>query len=71
MKIASADWNANEGNTNFGGTSGSSIELGSGFKMAAGGGSSDIAITLPEDGSYNFHFNAADKAAPIVTVTKN
>ncbi len=68
MKVASANW---ADATNFGGADASSIELDSGFTMAVGGGSSDITITIPEDGSYNFHFNAADKSAPILTVTQN
>nr|WP_211092026.1 pullulanase-type alpha-1,6-glucosidase [Vibrio agarilyticus] len=71
MKIASADWDANNKTTNFGGDKGSAIELDAEFAMAVGAGSSDIAITLPEEGSYNFHFNAADKTAPILTVTAN
>ncbi|GAB7227419.1 pullulanase-type alpha-1,6-glucosidase [Vibrio rotiferianus] len=66
MKIASSDWAAE---TNFGGQG--AIEFGTPLTMEAGSASGNISITLPEDGSYNFHFNAADKAAPIVTVTKN
>ncbi|MHA2771328.1 pullulanase-type alpha-1,6-glucosidase [Vibrio harveyi] len=65
MKIASADW---ADATNFGGDG--SVELGKAVTMNAGGGSKNLKITIAEAGNYNFHFNAADKAAPIVTVTK-
>ncbi|AXY03515.1 pullulanase-type alpha-1,6-glucosidase [Vibrio alfacsensis] len=66
MKIASADW---AGDTNFGGES--NVELGAAVTMDVGGDSANLKITIAEAGNYNFHFNAADKAAPIVTVTKN
>ena len=66
MKIASADW---ADATNFGGEG--SVELDTAVTMDAGGSSANLKITIAEAGNYNFHFNAADKAAPIVTVTKN
>ncbi|MEP7742134.1 pullulanase-type alpha-1,6-glucosidase [Vibrio parahaemolyticus] len=66
MKIASADWAAD---TNFGGEG--SVELGKALTMEVGGGSANLKIAIAEAGNYNFHFNAADKSAPIVTVTKN
>ncbi|WP_322805072.1 pullulanase-type alpha-1,6-glucosidase [Vibrio alfacsensis] len=66
MKIASADW---AGDTNFGGEG--NVELGAAVTMDVGGDSANLKITIAEAGNYNFHFNAADKAAPIVTVTKN
>ncbi len=66
MKVASSDW---ADATNFGGQG--AIEFGTPLTMEAGGSSGNISITLAEDGNYNFHFNAADKAAPIVTVTQN
>ncbi|CAH1540898.1 Pullulanase [Vibrio jasicida] len=66
MKIASADW---AGDTNFGGEG--NVELGAAVTMDVGGDSANLKITIAEAGNYNFHFNAADKAAPVVTVTKN
>ncbi|MGR5484523.1 pullulanase-type alpha-1,6-glucosidase [Vibrio alfacsensis] len=66
MKVASSDWAAS---TNFGGQG--AIEFGTPLTMEAGSASGNISITLPENGNYRFHFNAADKTAPIVTVTKN
>ncbi|WP_321285045.1 pullulanase-type alpha-1,6-glucosidase [uncultured Vibrio sp.] len=66
MKVASSDW---ADATNFGGQG--AIEFGTPFTMEAGGASGNISITVPADASYNFHFNAADTAAPIVTVTQN
>ncbi|MCA0936801.1 pullulanase-type alpha-1,6-glucosidase [Vibrio alginolyticus] len=66
MKVASADW---ADATNFGGEG--EIEFGTPLTMVAGGSSGNIVITVPADGSYNFHFNAADTSAPIVTVTQN
>ena len=64
MKIANSDW---ADATNFGGQG--AIEFGTPLTMESGGG--NISITVPADGSYNFHFNAADTTAPIVTVTQN
>lgn len=66
MKIASADW---AGDTNFGGEG--NVELGAAVTMDVGGDSANLKITIAEAGNYNFHFNAADKAAPVVTVAKN
>ncbi|WP_423840778.1 pullulanase-type alpha-1,6-glucosidase [Vibrio mytili] len=66
MKVASSDW---ADATNFGGQG--AIEFGTPLTMEAGGSSGNISITVPADGSYHFHFNAADTAAPIVTVTQN
>ncbi|MDF2153059.1 pullulanase-type alpha-1,6-glucosidase [Vibrio sp. CAU 1672] len=65
MKVADANWT---GGTNFGGTG--SVTLGEPITMAEGS-NDNLQITLAEDGNYHFDFNAADKAAPVLTVTKN
>ncbi|MCG3730774.1 pullulanase-type alpha-1,6-glucosidase [Vibrio cincinnatiensis] len=66
MKVASADW---ADATNFGAQG--ALVLGTPLTMEAGGASGNISITIPDAGSYHFDFNAADKSAPVITVTKN
>ncbi|MBE3667237.1 hypothetical protein BOO35_19470 [Vibrio navarrensis] len=66
MKVASADW---ADATNFGAQG--ALVLGTPLTMEAGSASGNISITILDAGSYHFDFNAADKSAPVITVTKN
>ncbi|MDN2480740.1 pullulanase-type alpha-1,6-glucosidase [Vibrio agarivorans] len=65
MKVADDAWS--EG-TNFGGTG--SVVFGEPIDMEEGS-NDNLAIEIPANGSYTFHFNAIDKVNPIMTVTAN
>ncbi|MFA0087400.1 pullulanase-type alpha-1,6-glucosidase [Vibrio sp. 10N.261.51.F12] len=65
MKIADAGWGAA---TNFGGNG--QVVLGTEMTMDVGSDSANLAITIEEDGSYQFKLNTASTSAPLLTVTK-
>ena len=65
FKIASSDWST----VDYGSADADNSTSIGNVKDAAVGGS-NIAITIPTDGSYTFLFNAADLTAPSVAVFK-